>query len=170
MEPIKILTPIKLNESIITLLTERLKDEYTAHYFYRNAANWCRDANYVKATAFFEGEANNELEHAKMLQDYITSWNVVPMIPPVTPDTTKFDNLIQIVNGGYKLEYNLLVDYNETSSKLFTIDLTTFDFLQQFRKIQNDSVAEYSDLLNAANLVNVNNKFEVLYFEGKYFK
>lgn len=169
MEPIKILTPIKLNEAIITLLTDRIRDEYIAHYYYRNAANWCKDANYVKAAAFFEAEAVNELEHAKMLQDYITSWNVVPMIPPVTPDSTKFDNLIEIVNGGYKLEYNLLVDYNDISSKLFTIDLTTFDFLQQFRKIQNDSVAEYSDLLNAANLINVNNKFEVLYFEGKYF-
>lgn len=169
MEPIKILTPIKLNEAIVTLLTDRIKDEYTAHYYYRNAANWCKDANYVKAAAFFEAEAVNELEHAKMLQDYITSWNVVPMILPVTPDSTKFDNLIEIVNGGYKLEYNLLVDYNDISSKLFTIDLTTFDFLQQFRKIQNESVAEYSDLLNAANLINVNNKFEVLYFEGKYF-
>lgn len=169
MEPIKILTPIKLNEAIVTLLTDRIRDEYTAHYYYRNAANWCKDANYVKAAAFFEVEAVNELEHAKMLQDYITSWNVVPMIPPVTPDSTKFDNLIEIVNGGYKLEYNLLVDYNDISSKLFTIDLTTFDFLQQFRKIQNESVAEYSDLLNAANLINVNNKFEVLYFEGKYF-
>lgn len=169
MEPIKILTPIKLNEAIVTLLTDRIKDEYTAHYYYRNAANWCKDANYVKAAAFFEAEAVNELEHAKMLQDYMTSWNVVPMIPSTTPDSTKFDNLIQIVNGGYKLEYNLLVDYNDISSKLFTIDLTTFDFLQQFRKIQNESVAEYSDLLNAANLINVNNKFEVLYFEGKYF-
>lgn len=170
MEPIKILTPIKLNEAIVTLLTDRIKDEYTAHYYYRNAANWCKDANYVKAAAFFEAEAVNELEHAKMLQDYITSWNVVPMIPSTTPDSTKFDNLIEIVNGGYKLEYNLLVDYNDISSKLFTIDLTTFDFLQQFRKIQNESVAEYSDLLNAANLINVNNKFEVLYFENKYFK
>ena len=169
MEPIKILTPIKLDETIVTLLTDRIKDEYTAHYYYRNAANWCKDANYVKATAFFEAEAVNELEHAKMLQDYMTSWNVVPMIPPVTPDSTKFDNLIQIINGGYKIEYNLLVDYNDISSKLFTIDLTTFDFLQQFRKIQNESVAEYSDLLNAANLINVNNKFEVLYFENKYF-
>lgn len=169
MEPIKILTPIKLNETIVTLLTDRIRDEYTAHYYYRNAANWCKDANYVKAAAFFEAEAVNELEHAKMLQDYMISWNVVPMIPSTTPDSTKFDNLIEIVNSGYKLEYNLLVDYNDISSKLFTIDLTTFDFLQQFRKIQNESVAEYSDLLNAANLINVNNKFEVLYFENKYF-
>ena len=62
-----------------------------------------------------------------------------------------------------------MVDYNESSSKVFPIDLTTFDFLQEFRKIQNESVAEYSDLLNALNLINVNNKFEILYFENNYF-
>jgi hypothetical protein len=35
---------------------------------------------------------------------------------------------------------------------------------------QNQSVIEYSDLLNAAMLVNVENNFEVLYFEQTYFK
>jgi ferritin len=169
MENIKILNPVKLDESVVSILTNRIKDEYIAHYFYRNAANWCLDANYKKAAKFFEGEANNELEHAKMLQDYITSWNVIPTIPAVDPKTASFNNLVEIINGGYKLEYNLLVDYNDSSSKLFNIDLTTFDFLQQFRVIQKDSVAEYSDLLNALNLIDVNNKFELLYFENTYF-
>lgn len=166
---IKILNPIKLDDSVVSLLTERIKDEYTAHYYYRNATNWCLDANYKKAAKFFEEEANNELEHAKILQDYITSWNVIPNIPAVDPKTANFNNLVEIINGGYKLEYNLLVDYNDTSSKLFNVDLTTFDFLQQLRTIQKESVAEYSDLLNALNLINVNNKFEILYFENTYF-
>ena len=169
MEQIKILEPIKLDETVVSILTERIKDEYTAHYYYRNAANWCADANYKKATKFFEDEANNELEHAKKLQDYIVSWNVIPVIPPVDPKMATCKNLVEIINGAYKLEYNLLVDYNDSSSKLFASDLTTFDFLQEFRIIQKQSVAEYSDLLNALNLIDVNNKFEILYFENTYF-
>jgi hypothetical protein len=35
--------------------------------------------------------------------------------------------------------------------------------------IQNDEVSEYSDLLNALQLVNPDNKFELLYFENTYF-
>jgi hypothetical protein len=31
------------------------------------------------------------------------------------------------------------------------------------------SKAEYADLLNAAQLINVSNNFEVLYFENQYF-
>jgi ferritin len=169
MENIKILKPIKLPEDVVNILNERIRDEYTAHYFYRNATNWCKDANYVKAAKFFEEESNTELEHAKILQDYITSWNVIPTIPPVNPGVSSFKNLVEIVNSAYKMEYNLLVDYNETSSKLFSIDLTTFDFLQQFRTGQKESVSEYSDLLNALELVDVNNKFEILYFENNYF-
>jgi ferritin len=170
MESIKILNPIKLDDQVVMLLTDRIKDEYDAHYYYRNAANWCNDANYMKAAKFFEDEANNELEHAKSLQDYITGWNVIPTIPPTNPGTANFNNLVEVINGAYKIEYNLMVEYNDISSKLLPMDLTTFDFLGKFREIQKDAVVEYSDLLNALNLINVNNKFEILYFEGKYFK
>ena len=81
-----------------------------------------------------------------------------------------FLTLIDIVNKAYQLEYNLLINYNNNSSMILPIDLNTFDFLQQLRVNQNTAVAEYSDLLNAAQLINVENNFEVLYYEGKYFK
>lgn len=157
----------KLGEETIKELTDRLKDEYTAHYFYRNAANWCRDMNYKKATAFFEAEAVTELEHAKGLQDYMTDFNIIPTIP--SAETTKtFNSLPQIIKEAYKIELDLMLAYNGSSSKLFSKDLTTFDFLQGYREIQKESVVEYNDLINALELVNENNKFEVLYFEQTY--
>jgi ferritin len=163
-----ILSPRTLSPEVAELLIERLGDEYTAHYFYRNAANWCNDKAYVKAGAFFEAEAATELEHAGILQKYLVDWNILPTIPPVKM-VPMFTTLIGIVNSAYQLEYNLLTKYNVDSSMIFAVDLNTFDFLQQFRVIQNTAVAEYSDLLNAAQLVNVENNFEVLYFENKYF-
>ena len=68
------------------------------------------------------------------------------------------------------MEYDLFLAYNSNSSEIFNTCLATFDFLQELRIGQRQSVAEYSDLLNAAQLVNVSNNFEVLYYEGKYFK
>jgi hypothetical protein len=59
--------------------------------------------------------------------------------------------------------------YNQSSSALFTTDLTTFDFLTNYRTIQKEAVIEYSDLLNALMLVNHTDKFQVLYFEQTYF-
>ena len=71
----------KLSEKTIKILTDRIKDEYTAHYFYRAASNWCDDRNYKKASEFFQKEAVNELEHSEKIQNYMTGFNIIPQIP-----------------------------------------------------------------------------------------
>ena len=157
----------KLSPETIAELTARLKDEYTAHYFYANAANWCRDANYKKATAFFEAEALTELGHAKGLMDYMTDFNIIPTIP-VTDTNQRFMGLVEIIEKAYGIELDLMMKYNESSAKLFASDLTTFDFLQTYRVGQKESVVEYNDLLNALELVDKNDKFQLLYFEQTY--
>lgn len=161
-------TPKTLADASVKILTDRLGDEYTAHYFYRNATNWCAGIGYLKAAAFFAQEAENELEHAKGLQKYLVDWNVMPLLPSIKPNVT-FSDLIDIVNKAYALEYALFESYNRDSKQLFDTDLTTFDFLTTYRTGQTESVIEYSDLLNAAELVNIDNKFEILYFEQTYF-
>ena len=44
-----------------------------------------------------------------------------------------------------------------------------FNFVQKFVDIQNHSVGVFSDLLNALNLIDYNNKLDLLMFESKYF-
>ena len=120
-----------------------------------------------EAAAFFEGEASSELDHAKGLQDYMTGFNIIPVIPAA--ETTKqFTSLPQIIREAYGIELDLMKKYNMSSSKLFGSDLTTFDFLQGYREIQKESVVEYNDLINALSLINEDNKLDVLYFEQTY--
>ena len=163
-----LVTPVSLTDDIVSIFNERIGDEYTAHYFYRNAANWCRNANYKKATAFFDGEANSELEHAQGLQDYLTQWNLIPSIPSA-PSNQSFTSLVDIINKAYNLEYGLFMKYSKDQQALLGVHPATFNFIQKYVDIQNDSVAEYSDLLNALLLVNIENKLDVLIFEDKYF-
>jgi ferritin len=163
-----LVTPVSLTDDIVSIFNERIGDEYTAHYFYRNAANWCRNANYKKATAFFDGESNSELEHAQGLQDYLTQWNLIPSIPSA-PSNQSFTSLIDIINKAYNLEYGLFMKYSKDQQSLLGVHPATFNFIQKYVDIQNDSVAEYSDLLNALQLVNIENKLDVLIFEDKYF-
>lgn len=160
--------PKTLNPEVVNLLNQRIGDEYNAHFFYVNASNWCQGVGYLKAAAFFAKEAANELEHSAQVQKYLVDWNVDPKIP--TPNTeASFSTLIDIVNKAYDMEYALYEAYNQTSLAVFQADLATFDFLQALRIGQRESVAEYSDLLNAAMLVNVNNKLDLLYYEQTYF-
>lgn len=162
------ITPNSLPEEIINMFNERLGDEYAAHYFYRNAANWCKNVNYKKAAQFFESEAESELEHAKGLQDYLTQWNIIPQIPQAQT-TQNFTSLVDIVNKAYGIEYALFEKYSENQKALDSIHPATFNFIQKYVDLQNGSVAEYSDLLNAAVLVDTNDKFQTLYFEQTYF-
>lgn len=158
----------KLSDKTIKIITERLKNEYEAHYFYRAATNWCSDVNYKKAAAYFEKEASDELVHAQKLQEYMTDFNIVPSIPTANTKHT-FSSLIDIIHGAYKIELNLMNEYNKDSHSVFTDDITTFDFLGEFREIQKSSVVEYSDLINASNLIDKTDKFQILYFEQTYF-
>ena len=163
-----VMSPNKLEDFVVEMLLERLKDEYAAHYFYRASANWCRSKNYKKAAAFFDEESSSELEHSKKVQNYLTDWNVDFQIPRAETEH-EFESLINIINGAYQMELSLLKAYNQTSSEVLVKDMTTFDFLQELRQGQNQSVIEYSDLLNALNLVDYNDKFQILYFEQTYF-
>jgi len=158
----------KLSDKTVKILTERLKDEYTAHYYYRAATNWCNDMNYKKAGAFFENEAKDELEHAETLQKYMTDFNIIPEIP-VAKISHTFKDLIDIINGAYEMELGLMNAYNKDSQIVFSDDITTFDVLTKFRKIQKGAVVEYNDLINGYSLIDKNDKFQVLYFEQTYF-
>jgi ferritin len=158
----------RLSEKTINILTNRLADEYIAHYFYRNAANWCNDMNYKKAAAFFTTEANTELQHAEGLQKYMTDFNIIPEIPVVDTDF-QFTNLVDIIYGAYEMELGLMKAYNKDSQIVFSEDITTFDFLTEYREGQKQSVIEYNDLINALDLIDKNDKFQILYFEQTYF-
>jgi ferritin len=160
--------PKTLSSDVESILNERLGDEYAAYYFYRNAANWCKNANYKKAAVFFNSETEGELEHAQGIQDYLTQWNLMPVIPQV-PTSQKFANLVDIINKAYELEYNLLMKYSDNQKEFDSTDPATFNFIQKYVDIQNGEVAEYSDFLNALQLVDVNNRLDVLYFENTYF-
>jgi ferritin len=158
----------KLSDKVVQILTDRIKDEYYAHYLYRTAANWCQDMNYKKAAAFFHEDAHKELEHAETIQKYMADFNIVTKMPQSETSFT-FDSLLDIIYQAYNFELGLMKSYNKNSQEVFQEDLTTFDFLQQFREIQKESVIEFNDFINAANLVDKNDKFQILYFEQTYF-
>lgn len=163
--PIK---PYQLPIEISTELNARLGDEYTAHFFYVAAANWCRDKNYKKAAAFFEGEAAAELTHAQGLHNYITSWNQIPTIAPFSFNK-QFEDLVDIVNQAYIMEHELLRKYSGNQQMALSVHPASFNFIQGYVDTQNGEVAEYCDLLNALELININSPLDILFFEDKYF-
>lgn len=163
-----VLIPKTLTPDIVDILNSALAEEYMAHYFYRGASNWCQGVGYVAAAAFYAKEAAAELEHAEKLQKFIVDWNATPVLPAIK-FTGEFDHLIDTVNKAYTIEYGLGDKYMGWAAQVFGQHLMTFNFLQEFIDIQNASIAETSDLLNAAQLVDVSNKLDLLHYEERYF-
>jgi ferritin len=159
--------PITLSEAIVSMLNKRIGDEYAAHYFYNAAANWCNNVGYKTAAAFFTAEADSELGHARGVQKYLIDWNALPQIPKVET-FYDFGNLPEIIDAAYKLELDLFNKYIKDSQSIFAVDLATFDFLKEYRDIQTTSVAEYSDMLNALALIDINDRLSLLEFEETY--
>lgn len=160
--------PVSLPTEIVNMIQERIGGEYKAHFAYRAAANWCKNANYKKASVFFDEGAQEELTHAKDLQDYLTQWNILPEIPPANPHYD-FKGLVHIIDEIYDVEYKLLLDYSKNALSVLNSHPATFNFFQKYIDIQNKSVGEFSDLLNALCLININNKLDLLVFEERYF-
>lgn len=127
-------------------LNNRLADEFKAFYFYKNAANFCKLNAYEGGYKFFSDEAESELRHAKKIEEYLSEWNVMPSLNPIeTPEA--INSYVDIFEKAYNLEYALYEAYNKDSIEILDEDAATFTFIQQFLKIQTDSVFEYNTFL-----------------------
>lgn len=161
--------PVKLDSKIVSILNERLNDEYDAHYFYRQLSNWCEEVGYTKASAYFKKEAEDELTHAEGLQKYLTDWNVTPTLKKID-SPAEVSSLAEAIQSAYEIEYDLYEQYEKVSMEIFNMpDLCTFDFLAKYRTIQRESVAEYATLINKLNLIDYNDKNWIAFFEQENF-
>lgn len=159
-----------LSPEIVKLLTNRLSNEYSAHYLYQHLSNWCENEGYLVAAEFFKNESDDELSHARKLQKFMTDWNALPNLPIVESPKSKPSVLADCINLGYTAELDLYELYEETSNKVLKIgDTCVFDFLMFFRDVQQKSVAEYATKINMLNGIDVNNKFQMLSIEKKLF-
>jgi ferritin len=161
--------PVQLPAEIVKKLNAKINDEYHAHYFYRQVANYCENVGYLKAAEYFKHEAEDELTHAHDIEKYLTDWNVQPELMSIdVPESV--DGLVDAIEKAYNMEYALYEEYEKISMEIFPKDVCTFDFLQKFRNIQRESVAEYSTFLNQLDLIDKKDKNWVFQFEKKAFK
>lgn len=162
--------PVKLNEKIVKILEARLDDEFTAAFFYRDAANYCNNVGFFLAGKYFEKESQDEFAHAKGIEDFLLKWSVQPQLPEIDRSSNTFKSYVSVIEEAYTLEYALYESYEESSMKIFDLgDLCVFDFLRAYRTIQTNSVAEYSDMLSMLEGGHDYGKYELLLLEEKLF-
>lgn len=161
--------PVSLPTEVISLLQDRHADEMNAFYAYRAMSNWCQNVGFFKAAAYYAAESQDELSHAKGIEEFLVNWNVTPVLPSIEIPSFTFTNLATTIEEAYKMEYDLYEKYEATSNRILSIgDTCVFDFLAKYRTIQTQSVAEQSDKINMLNGVNTD-KFSMLLLEENLF-
>jgi ferritin len=138
----------KLPQSVINLLQKRVLDEKTAEYFYQAAALWCRNKGYDEGYEYFTNESKDEKKHFKKLTGYLADWGANGTLPSINSRDISFNDLNDILEQAYQMEYDLMLAYQDISATIFTSHMVTFDFLVFYRNIQNESVIQYGTLLN----------------------
>jgi ferritin len=161
--------PKKLNETLCKLIEERLVDEYKAFYTYQAISNWARGVGFMKAGDYFKKESDDELVHARKLEDFLTDWNDIPQLPVIKQPELEFKTLLEAIETAYGLELALYEAYGDVCSEVFEKDPAVYQFISQFLEIQTKSVAEYSDFLNIIEGCDGSDKFQMLLLENKLF-
>ena len=154
---------------LLPTMLKRLQNEFEASQFYRNASNWCANAGYDKAAAFFAKDAQSEFDHATKLQNFLNDWGCKYTIPSVS---TVFmcTSLPEIVRKAYDgFEVPLYKAYNDDAGRAFDIDKSAFNLLLEFVEKQRDSVAEYRTLIDKLMLIDESNKLDVYLYELNAF-
>lgn len=134
----------------IDALIARMSDEQTARYFYEAAEAWCRLKGYDNAAKYFANEAKSEGDHYLRIVKFLSDWNVSISFPAIKAPVTAFTDLLDVLSKGYQMEFDLLESYEESALSVMQECLNTFGFMQDYIKIQNESVIEYATLINKA--------------------
>lgn len=158
-----------LNDAIVKMYNEALVYEYKAHYAYQYFSNWAENEGFLIASSFWKNESDDELSHARIIQKGLTDWNIAPKLPQIETPKYEINNLADTIMLSYDLEYELYEYYEEISNKILKMgDTCEFDFIQQFRKIQRDSVAEMATKRNKLKGIIASDKFQMLTIEKTY--
>lgn len=161
--------PNTLNKEVVDVINKAIAYEYQSHLFWNSASNWCANKGYNTAAKYYLKESLSELKHTRNLQEFLLGWNIVPQIPQI-PLTYEFESLEDTVDKSYVLMLDVFNHYVNSSQHLFAIDLSTFDYLQKYRLLQIEALAEYSNILSGLELIDKSNKLDMLHFEEIYFK
>jgi ferritin len=146
------------------ILNDLISEELKAMYAYKAIANWCQDAGFLSAYKYFLEESSDEKAHAEILEQYILDMGCVPELYEIDEPKSDFKTLYDVIYAAYDMEAGLGKKYSENASGLVSSDAMTFTKLQDFIKIQTESIGFYGDMCAVIKGLS-DNKFEQLTFE-----
>ena len=158
----------KIDNKAVEIVMPLITSEYDAFYHYRALSNYCQGRGYEIAAKYFMKEADDELVHAKALEQFLVNWNVTVALPVIEMPKYEFKSLVEGIEVSYDMEYSLYGSYNKSVMDSMSVDVSLFTMLQKRADVQYEAVVEYSDKLNMLKDVDTS-KTNLLILEKKLF-
>jgi ferritin len=153
-----------LSSKVEGKLNELVADELHAMYTYVSMANWCQDNGYLRAYDFFLDESKDEKGHSEILQKYILDMGCLPELNDIDEPKSDYVSLSDVIYSALDMETGLGKKYSKYASECSSEDFMTVTKLQEFIKIQTESIGFYGDICAAAEGLS-NDKFQQLMLE-----
>jgi ferritin len=153
-----------LSSKVESKLNELIGQELHAMYTYVAAANWCQANGYLRAYDFFLGESADEKLHSEILQKYILDMGCTPELTEIDTPEADYECLNCVIDAAYDMEVELGMMYSKFASEITGQDFITLTKIQEFIKIQTESIGFYGDIRSAADGLS-KDKFQQLMLE-----
>lgn len=135
-----------IKESTVKAFTALIKAEYSTHLFFNYAANYAAQNGYTIAYQYFIKEATEEIGHTQKLQSYLLDMQAGVDFPTLDYTKPEFTSLIDIIQKASDLMIVVKDAYEAVCNSVLDEELTTFEFLQKFIKIQRHAIGYWSNL------------------------
>merc|ERR1711915_306043 len=151
------------------LLSEQLRIENFAFYFYFSAYQYCNSRSVATPAIahFFYKQYNEELTHAKGIIDYCNQMGIPMQFKDIKLDRTNYKSLVEVFELSLKYEElataYILKCYTEAEK---SDDYAMTQFLDAYVQEQVQSEKEFSDFL--VNAKRCTSPFEIFNFNAEF--
>jgi len=153
-----------LTARVESKLNELVGQELHAMYTYVAVANWCQNNGYLKAYDFFLQESKDEKQHSEILQKYMLDMGSLPELDDIDTPEMEYDSLSGVIYAALEMETELGKMYSKFASEITGSDFMTLTKVQEFIKIQTESIGFYGDICAAGEGLS-KDKFQQLILE-----
>jgi ferritin len=143
----------RINEQLVKILNEQIKNELQSSQIYRGMACWLDDNGWISASKYFFKSGQEELIHMDKIYNYLFDRNCLAKVPTCDLVKQEFTDLKEILEDSLKHEIEVSKNWNDIANLALKLnDNTTYVFSQWFQNEQVEEEIKFRDLIFYLNL------------------
>jgi len=144
----------RLEKQVLYLLNKQIRNEFQSSFIYRETSAWLDDSGWIGGSKLFAKYADEELDHAKKIYQYIFEKNCKAITPSDLGNIELlYTSIKDLVTKALEHEMQVTADWNTIASVAKDLnDHDTYAFALIFIKEQTEEEEKFRNILFKINL------------------